>query len=62
MFGLTVKRKTDLDTLAASGSVYREMNEHYLNLSRSENYNDEIILADWHLPKGAYSKDGCGPT
>jgi len=61
MFGLTVKRKTDLDTLAASGSVYREMNEHYLNLSRSENYNDEIILADWHLPKGAYSKDGCGP-
>lgn len=61
-FGCTIKRKVGVDELAESGTVYPDMDPYYIDLSRSQNYSAAIILKEWKLPKGAYSKETCGPT
>lgn len=62
-FGVTLKRKGTITDLIASGQIYdKAFSDEYLrDLSMSEDYTEDIIINDWHLPSGAYG-ESCGPT
>lgn len=63
-FGVTIKRKETIEACADRGTPYADMDEKYLQLARSSDYNEPILLpaGEWKLPRGAFSKETCGPT
>lgn len=60
-FDRTIKRGVSIDAYADLGKIYPEMDEFYLQLSRSKEYNEQIILSEWRWPKGAF-QESCGPV
>lgn len=58
-FGVTIKRKVSLRNLIAKGISY-DMDEIMAKQAISYEYNLNIFMEDWMLPKGAYG-DSCGP-
>lgn len=60
-FGVTLKRKEDLESLIERGTPYKELTEDLIKLSTSVIYTESIIIeGEWKLPAGAFKK-GCGP-
>lgn len=62
-FGVTIKRKDPLYTLTTKGTVYPALAQHpeLSQISIGEEFNLNIIMADWYLPAGAYG-ESCGPV
>lgn len=65
LFGVTLKRNTNLRNLIDSGEVYPATFEQQwlIDIATSQEYNLSILIPDseeWKLPAGAFG-DSCGP-
>jgi 3'-phosphoadenosine 5'-phosphosulfate sulfotransferase (PAPS reductase)/FAD synthetase len=62
-FGVTLKRDTDLVTLADKGEVLNaaRTDEHNRQLSMQHEYTDRILVDHWEYPPGVHG-DNCGPS
>lgn len=52
--------KVSIDEFADKGTPY-ECDKFWLDVAMSTDYQEDIILADWELPPGAFA-ESCGPT
>ncbi len=52
--------KETVKDLAANGTAY-PMEKRMIEIANSTEYNEPVILDDWHLPSGAFG-ESCGPT
>jgi len=59
-FGTTIKRDKSIMALAATGTPYSMEPEEIVRATDYQ-YTQEIIMASWRLPAGAYG-ESCGPV
>ncbi|KKO90587.1 FAD synthetase [Sphingobacterium sp. Ag1] len=63
LFGVTIKRNTDLRSLISCGNPYPNITKELAKLATSNIYDQQIIFntnEEWVLPAGAYG-ESCGP-
>lgn len=63
LFNCTIKRKSDILTLIASGTPYSHITDELKSIATNYNYDLPIILSpdeEWILPAGAFGEN-CGP-
>ncbi|GGH28369.1 FAD synthetase [Sphingobacterium alkalisoli] len=64
LFGVTMKRNTDLKTLIQCGNPYPNITKDLATIATSKEYTEQIIFNDheeWLLPAGAFG-ESCGPN
>ncbi len=61
IFGITLKRNSDLRTLIASGEPYKDITKELALMATSKIYTGNITTNKWFLPAGAYG-ESCGPS
>jgi 3'-phosphoadenosine 5'-phosphosulfate sulfotransferase (PAPS reductase)/FAD synthetase len=59
-FETTIDRKYSVIDLADKGSPYPSINNYLIELANSVSFNEPIVLENWELPAGAFSKEACG--
>ncbi len=62
-YGVTINRKKDVREMVSEGTVYPDADpqSHEGKLIMAKEFTDNIIMADWTLPAGAFGENG-GPT
>lgn len=60
-FGKTIQRTKNVNEMADKGIPYKDMPEELIAIAMKTEFNENIIVENWVLPKGAFG-ESAGPT